>query len=96
MEKMSLQLQKARQLLVDDGWCQGQMLNNKGEHCLMDAILTIDSGISYPVYKVLDIDSLAAWNDHPCRTKEQVLELFDQAISLAMSEEAIGKDGDGL
>lgn len=94
-------LQLARQRLVDTGWRQGSMGLPEGPNCAMGAVYFSDQTAeqSLPLrskaynYMIDTIpmtdygDIIAKWNDAPERTLEEVLQMFDEAISMAMSDE---------
>jgi hypothetical protein len=91
--KFSTILQRARQILINDGWCQGDMYNHKGAHCALGAISAVDANVPSnweisPLSYVTPGSSIAGWNDEIDRTLEDVLKAFDEATSLAMSEES--------
>ena len=75
--------EKAWQLIDQVGWCQGQSVKRKGTtiigYCVMGAIREA-YGEGVDGYDALDTvraviggGGLAAWNDAPERTKEQVV-----------------------
>lgn len=85
-------LQEAR-ALIERGWCQGE-LQIKERYCVIGAIETAGetAGEKYfgetvmTAQKVLWVHSggggsLAAWNDTAGRTREEVLALFDRALT---------------
>ena len=99
MQKTSVTLQKARQKIIDHGWKQFSVGTYDGPTCAMGAIywqiekdqelLSRREAYSF-VRQTIDIDGdIGVWNDTLNRTKEQVLQMFDEAISMAMSEEAV-------
>ncbi len=93
--KVANRLIDARQTLLNKGWIQGQYHAPTGECCLIGALDTgIDDEREYynacqAVRVVLNNESLADWNDHPKRKKEQVIAALNQAASLIMSNEEL-------
>jgi hypothetical protein len=95
--KTSTALQNARQLIIDTGWIQAYLTLN-GKHCLQGA-LRISSKCNeekftetywYCLGFLMQLSGtpyLSIWNDSPGRTVNEVVDLLDQAISAAMSEE---------
>lgn len=90
-------LVQAKQILVQQGWCQGQYTDNKGRCCMSEAIqrvhnpdpkhswLSEEDGTSQAhsfLYKFLR-GSIAKWNDTDGRTQEEVLSKLDEAIEAA-------------
>lgn len=80
-------LRSARRLLDRQGWCQFEYgLYSGGARCATGAVLTV-GGPSLNLDRINrllgfgDNGWLTTWNDEPGRTKKQVLELFDAAIS---------------
>lgn len=95
--KISETLQNARQILLDTGWCQGVLESKNGRCCALGALR---KGTSFNVYRE-NVDSFNArafletevldqylpeWNDTFVRTAPEVIEMFDIAISMAMSD----------
>ncbi len=86
-------LQAARQRLITNGWRKDSMGAENGPHCAMGAIYWEKDNLSKrtEVYSYIEHlvprGYIGEWNDRPERTFEEVLEVFDNAISLAMSEE---------
>lgn len=83
-------LEKARQLLVDKGWCQGSF--KKGDkYCAWGAIGMATHGSCYGygakgnILKYLLEENISVelhrWNDDKKRTKRQVLGLFTRTIN---------------
>lgn len=92
--KTSDVLQAARQLLIDEGWCQGQLVNDCGQYCSLGAINAVDQNdigleAKNALRHILSVGSVGLWNDAPGRTVVEVLALYDDAISLALTEEAL-------
>lgn len=60
-------------------------------YCALGAIIESAGGAGEEARNVfssvIDNNGLPAWNDHPSRTKEEVLTAFDQAIKLASEKE---------
>jgi hypothetical protein len=81
----------ARERLEWDGWWQGSYRGPNGERCLLGALP------NYHWYTALDrltrvVGNTAEWNDHPSRTKEDVILLlkFAEADELATWKELYG------
>lgn len=81
-------LQEAR-ALIERGWCQGEFQIEE-QYCVIGAIETAREKYSartgITAQKVLWLHSgggcsLPNWNDQPGRTKEEVLALFDRALT---------------
>lgn len=80
-------LDKARQRLVEKGWCQGTEENGSGECCALGAIirstrspdLELDARIA--LRELTEGYGIESWNDHPERTKAQVLGAFKRAAN---------------
>jgi hypothetical protein len=66
-------------------WCMVGAI----EHCSNDALpLSIETNARRLIMSALDICSIPAWNDHPGRTKAEVLAAFDKAIKIAKQKES--------
>src|SRR5882672_2055919 len=75
----------AAQLLEFHGWCQGTILNIDGRMCISGAIQSYPTGLlnnnrcietQTEALEILNEnlgDYISVWNDHPQRTKEQVI-----------------------
>jgi hypothetical protein len=83
---------KARDYLVEHGWCQGAMENRSGQVCIFGAVYivgefnsSVDPTFSRVMFALKNItkDSAQRWNDEPGRTQEEVVSLFDQAIAIS-------------
>ena|SRR5438105_9468121 len=77
---------------VQRGWCQ-RIMRQRGSVCMIGSLNIIDFEVFATTEKLMleAIDDLgysystvAAFNDDFCRTKEQVLEVYDRAIELSM------------
>ena len=70
--------------MIERGWCQGKWQNEeKGEVCFAGAINAAAAAVGImpvPIYLLFDEPNLAAWNDVPGRTKEEVLALVDGVL----------------
>lgn len=81
--------------LVEKGWTKGayskQFLWFTPRYCMLGALKEAGchyNGIDYVEEAILDYDpssrrNVIAFNDHPNRTKEEVLKVFDIAIAKA-------------
>lgn len=84
-------LSKAKQNILDHGWCQQRFESNKGEFCLEGSLTSLTISKKYHFGDVLaakellktvtESENLALWNDKTERTKQEVLDVLDQAIS---------------
>lgn len=87
-------LKSARETLLRDGWCQHEITNSEGQHCLIGTVLytrgDIDLNTMGSLLKILRDDGFvggpAHWNDTPGRTEQDVLKLLDKAIRRAECE----------
>lgn len=95
MSEMLEVLKKAREK-INNGWCQGDYVNEEGCVCTVGAVeLTIgrESILFYPTLDFLTkflpkySDCVIYYNDHPSTTKEDILALFDKAIAAKEMEE---------
>lgn len=90
-------LREAKQLLVDRGWCQGNLQDCHGRRCMLGALRA--AGFAMPWYRVAEDmliraigdtgahwSPVAVWNDAKGRTLDEVLNKFDQAIDIAERE----------
>jgi len=81
-------LAKAADLLEQDGWCQGVLIDHYGRRCLLGAIEaarledTSDALFS-PICNAIQAELGGAnpisWNDTPGRTQEEVVTLLRNA-----------------
>lgn len=87
-----LELLTVARLQIEIAWCQGQYERFEGgvrHFCLLGALMPATTpGVLYygatdVLVDVLGQRKLSAWNDDPCRTKEDVLKLYDRAIRMA-------------
>ncbi len=88
MKRVVKVLERARQLLIDKGWCQGKYKNFDGQYCSLGAInaVTKSNKLQEEARKILKgvlPIQISNWNDAPGRTKQQVLGAFKRAITLA-------------
>ncbi len=80
-------LDKARQRLIEKGWCQGTEENEFGECCALGAIIrstqsfTRERGARIALRKLTGEYSIENWNDYERRTKAQVLGAFKRAAN---------------
>lgn len=80
---------EAKRLLVEKGWCQNKFSNLEGNLCAMEAIVLASPSLDFRFYpfelmiRVINERWISDWNDHPDRTKEEVLAAFDKAIAMA-------------
>ena len=77
----------ARAAIVACGWAQGCYRNTRGQVCALGAIEAATGRMGAegePAAAALTLavgGRLAAWNDAPGRTVEEVLSAFDRAIA---------------
>ena len=75
---------------IDRCWVN-RMPKGSHEHCAWTAVSYCAKSINY-LATVLDARipslSIPMWNDAPGRTKEEVLDLYDRAIALALNDHA--------
>lgn len=95
--KISAGLKAAREVLETHGWCQGSLARRNDDGSLSYCSLgALDKAVGHEVSNFFfqkawrymkmamdDTPSIASWNDHPRRTKTQVLAAFDRAAELA-------------
>lgn len=92
MSDVSKILTRAADLIRRYGWVQYQKGNRYEGFCLVGAVINAsgEEWRSVPAAHDRLIDTLgsrelAAWNDHPDRTEEEVLELLERASRYAKS-----------
>ena len=87
-------LQDTKNLLLNEGWCQGSYVNGAGHYCIYGALRSCTSyswesaeelakDLSYNLTKApvkFDSDSLINWNDERTRRKRDVIRLIDRTI----------------
>jgi hypothetical protein len=93
-------LRKAKALIEERGWHRGSWHGPGGSVCLGRA-LEIATGVEPPYpFGLEDVDGydemvaatgcgrgqLTRWNDHPARSRGDVLAAFDKAIALAEAQ----------
>ncbi len=87
-------LLEAADLLETRGWCQGIMVNEKGQMCLVGSIKEAlwkrdaDCGINYDdltfrLKKYIGHDFIPSWNDEIGRTQAQAIEALRAAAWLS-------------
>jgi hypothetical protein len=84
---------RGKQKILERGWCQHMSIAPDGRCCMIGALALAAErfdGADYPARRVLEnvigpVWSIPSFNDAPGRTKEEVLEVFDKAITLAGS-----------
>jgi len=83
-------LQNAAALLRDGGWCQFDMSDGYGRHCVHGALLVVagrDNGRFYAARDFLRDrvtgGGLMSWNDSPGRTAEEVIAALEAAAEAA-------------
>ena len=82
-------LAEMARLLRVDGWCQGALVDDEGRRCLAGALLTATADLSDAmedqvrvcVEEALPRGTIAAWNDTPGRTVEEVLEVIASGMT---------------
>ena len=89
MMKSSAILERARNLLTTDGWCQ-RINYLDGKRCSWGAIGASTTGsldrVSYYLKTAAGARYISEWNDQKGRTVGQVLSAFDKAIELAKQD----------
>ncbi len=87
-------LQRARSL-VERGWCQYQGDDGLGNVCASTALnratnrnqsFSTDHA-RFALVSAIEWENIPAWNDHPGRTKAEVLEAFDRAIEITRRDQ---------
>jgi hypothetical protein len=94
MKSIKEVLVEARDLIVDNGWCQHQAVWYKDgkpqAYCLVGAIATVTDR-NTPLYlatvnhvkSYIDGRNVSEWNDAFTRNKHEVVELLDKVIETA-------------
>jgi hypothetical protein len=83
------QLSTTTQALIDGrhrigaGWCQGVARSRGGGVCAVEAVSGNYAAIQL-LQRAANTIYVAQWNDAPWRKKEDVLAVYDQAISWSM------------
>ncbi len=78
---------KAADLLERDGWCQGRLVGNKGDHCILGALDAVDPSEDARFLKatsdfILRVKgAVTLWNDAPERTANEVIALLRQVAT---------------
>lgn len=84
----------AAHLILERGWNHGAVLNCRGGMCLMGAVIVAITDVTSEwdegfylaqdvLRKTIKFRSLAAWNDNPRRTADEVIDaLYEAADSL--------------
>jgi len=83
----------AKWMIENVGWCQGRSIQMDESQkpvafCAGGAIAGVEADFYHKsfardyLYRVV-LTHVPEWNDHPLRTKKQVLKAFDQAIKLS-------------
>jgi hypothetical protein len=95
MSKVKEILVKAKDILCTKGWIQGTF-EKDGACCALGALGNATGDVAgcyfdeveaeHVLRRVVPNGRIVAFNDTPGRTKEEVLEAFDQAIALASAE----------
>jgi hypothetical protein len=90
-------LKRAR-ALVERGWCQNSSEDDKHNVCpsyavqiaTADRVEVYSRGVNLArlaMVKAIGWANIPAWNDHPGRTKAEVLAMFDRAIEIARRDQ---------
>jgi hypothetical protein len=76
-------IQDVKDILLAEGWCQGELENANGEHCLLGACdkAFMPVPIRQAIFDKLGGCSIINWNDTPGRTLEEVVALLDEVAS---------------
>lgn len=93
MNQLYLDLCKVKALLVA-GWAQGEALREPGKTCLFRACERVNQNgklLKNAIYEELEsqfgwTDGMVDWNDHPNRTKAEVIDLVQRAANRASAE----------
>ena len=92
-------IREARNVLMQDGWCQGQSENDRGEKCMSGALAKVflrdhvsraATTAATDCVRAATIPQFPLWNDTPGRTIHEVLDAFDRAEKLALIVEEEG------
>ncbi len=97
LPQVARDLLKAREVLDRDGWLKGALGANGGPKCATGAVDSVTAGDPWAActargrnarhhLRLVITNGVMDWNDAPSRTKQQVLDAFDAAASLAISE----------
>jgi hypothetical protein len=89
-------LLRARQYLVERGWCKGAFGDDGSPRCMVGAILSatgargcFDPLILGAMRALKSVTgspgTVVGWNDAPDRTEQEVLDAFDRAAAIAHS-----------
>lgn len=84
-------LGRARDIIIEKGWCRGNYSDAQGRHCTLGAVMAATNDGSIYMYDDVinalqeSLDnagsySIVSWNDRPTRRKRDVVRLFDRAI----------------
>ena len=82
--KLSTLAYRAAALLRKRGWCQYNFINRKRQICANEAIRIVSSpyyGLEFvslvsALKSTVNCYDTMSWNDHPKRTKEEVIDAF--------------------
>ncbi len=69
---------------IEAGWCQKTMRTREGV-CAVAAVSHCPDAVTTTLQKALGRWNIAAWNDEPDRTKQDVLALYDRAIAISLN-----------
>ena len=99
--KTSEVIRGARNVLFERGWTKHYLHNSAGNVCLRGALMQATAGrISWSVWddispaesiisgKLINGVNVAAWNNAPGRTFDEVIEVLDKAEKIAEQMEA--------
>lgn len=78
----------AATILEVDGWCQGKMLNSRGERCAIGALTSVNGSFLDQVIAHTHLtnflgQNIPAWNDQPGQTLEAVTDTLRTAARSA-------------
>lgn len=78
-------LLKAADLIESDGWCQGHLSLQTGEHCMLGAILVVDPVLAHGLRSLQSLVSERygmtpfEYNDTYGRTAQEVIDILKEA-----------------
>lgn len=77
----------AADILQKRGWTQGESVNDKGECCVVGALMLANSNwaMYQPLKHVTNSKCIVNWNDAKNRTRQQVIDALRDAASFVMS-----------
>lgn len=79
-------LVRAKERIVERGWCQNTLESHDGRLCLMGALgepEDLATSRAWECVECVTTEFFELWNDAPGRTEADVLDALDRAIRLA-------------